>query len=255
MRLLIKIFIAAMILYPASVLGATAVVQIDTGTEKVNALEATLVLPVGMRVGQIETGTSAILIWVTPPRLGTREIAFAGITPGGFSGMQTIFTLEGEFENSALEQVGFKDILALKSDGSGGNTPVTLSVVPGESKRDTELPEDFILATAKDQDVFDGKMFLVFATQDKGSGIAHYCVREGLFGSCEAAESPFVLRNQDADGLIAVEAVDFEGNTRTAYLYTPAAKMRYSLYAILGILIFVSTVFAFLRGRSAFSRT
>lgn len=207
-----------MFLTPLAASAVTVVIEIDTGIEEINALEATLVLPEGMRVSQIETGNSAILMWITPPRREDNLITFAGITPGGFFGIQPIFTVNGNFSTDDLKEARFENVLALENDGSGGSVPVILSFSLAESKRDTESPENFTPVVASDPNVFDGKYFLVFATQDKGSGIKRYEVREGSFGWWREAESPYLLKSQKLNKDIYVRAIDNASNDRVVVL-------------------------------------
>ena len=73
---------------------------------------------------------------------------------------------------------------------------------------------------ARDPTIFDGKWFLVFATQDKGLGIDHYEIKEtryrffGSFSRWISAESPYALRDQELKSYILVKAVDKAGNER-----------------------------------------
>ena len=168
--------------FGASANAATAVVEVDTGTEDVNALEGTLVLPENMRVDKTQTGNSIILFWITMPEQVGNIITFAGITPGGFEDVYPIFTIHGDFNAKDLERVRFESVNALKNDGSGASVPVIMTLSPIELQGDTEPPEDFTPVIASDLNVFDGKYFLVFATQDKNSGINHYEVRESRWG-------------------------------------------------------------------------
>src|SRR3989344_6914240 len=196
----------------------TAVVEVDTGTEDINALEGTLVLPEGMSVNEIQTGNSAILVWISSPKQVGNAITFAGITPGGFMGTYPVFTISGEFDAQDLERVRFEPINALKNDGSGMSVPVRIPLSPVELKSDTEPPEDFTPVVTSDPNVFDGKYFLVFATQDKSSGIDRYEVREGRWGWFREVESPYLLKNQQLDRDVYVKATDSAGNERVAVL-------------------------------------
>lgn len=214
MRTLTQTFIAVALLLPLSAFATTAVVSIDTNKEEINALEGTLVLPEDMQVSQIETGNSAILMWITEPRQEEHKITFAGITPGGFSGMRSLFTLRGTFYPKDLEEVRFENVRALKNDGTGGQTPITLSLAMTQFRADNESPENFVPTIASDPNVFDGKHFLVFTTQDKGSGIKRYEVREGRFDRWKETKSPYLLAHQELNRDIYVKVIDHTGNER-----------------------------------------
>lgn len=218
MRTFIKIFAIVFLLLPASVFAATVAVEVNTGVENINALEATLALPEGARIKDIQTGNSAILMWIIPPRQEGNFITFAGITPGGFSGTYPIFTVSGDFGADDLEQMRFESVSALKNDGSGESVLVELTLSLTETKDDKEPPEDFMPIISKDPNIFDGKYFLVFATQDKGSGVNRYEVREGRWGWFRIAESPHLLKSQKLNRDIYVKATDNAGNERTVVL-------------------------------------
>jgi len=218
MHTFIKTLVVIFLLLPASVFAATAVVEVDTGKEDINALEGTLVLPENMHIEEIQTGNSAILIWVSPPKQVESTITFAGITPGGFTGTSPVFAVSGNFNTQDLEQVRFESVNALKNDGSGMSVRVEMSLSPVEMRADTEPPEDFTPVITSDPNVYDGKYFLIFATQDKRAGIDHYEVREGRRGWFREVESPYLLKNQRLDTYVYVKAVDNAGNERVAVL-------------------------------------
>jgi|SRR3989344_1874919 len=218
MHTFIKILAVILLLLPASAFAATAVVEVNTGVEDINALEGILVLPESMNVREIQTGNSVILIWVEEPHQTGNIITFAGITPGGFTGMYPIFTVSGEFDARDLEWVQFESVNALKNDGSGMSVPVKMSLSPAELKTDAEPPEDFTPVITSDPNIFDGKYFLVFATQDKASGIDHYEVREGRWGWFREAESPYLLKHQQLNRDVYIKAIDNIGNERVSIL-------------------------------------
>ena len=187
-------------------------------------------------------------------------IKFSGVIPGGYTGKNGLMLTvtfrgikEGEGKISFL-----KDSQTLLNDGVG--TKAVLSVtdlkilissspdsqfqIPDSIFQDTESPETFRPEIASDQNIFDGKWFLVFATQDKGSGIDHYEVCEGK-EPCVAAESPYLLKNQKLDKKITVKAIDKKDNERTAVIY-PKWFIRYELYILLCIIIAAIILFYYL---------
>ena len=245
--ILYSIFCLLALLFPFFIIyAATAVIEVDTGTEDINALEGTLVLPEGIRVNETQTGNSVILFWITPLEQVGNTITFAGMTPGGFTGKYLVFTISGDFNAQDLERVRFQSVNALKNDGSGMSVPVKLFLSPVEVKADMEPPEDFTPVIANDPNVFDGKYFLVFATQDKGTGIDHYDVREGRWGWFREAGSPYLLKYQRLDRDVYVKAIDNAGNERVAVL---AARVHRSwlgeagLFAILIVIVLVALAY------------
>ena len=218
MNIFIKIFIIISLFIPIFAWAVTAVVEINTGMEEINAFEGILVLPENMHTNKIQTGNSIILFWITPPKQIENTITFAGITPGGFSGIYPMFTVSGEFSAQDLERVRFESVNALKDDGSGTSAPVTITLSSVELKNDTEPPEDFIPVIANDPNIFSGKWFVAFATQDKGTGINHYEIKENkkgifsLFVKWHKEQSPYVLNDQQLESYVLVKAVDNAGN-------------------------------------------
>ncbi|OGH83817.1 MAG: hypothetical protein A2261_03705 [Candidatus Magasanikbacteria bacterium RIFOXYA2_FULL_44_8] len=100
---------------------------------------------------------------------------------------------------------------------------------------DVDAPESFKPEIAQDPNIFGGKWFLAFATQDKGSGIDHYEIREDLgfriknlggiikkflipksylLNSWQEVESPYVLKDQKLKSWVYIKAIDKAGNER-----------------------------------------
>jgi hypothetical protein len=122
----------------------------------------------------------------------------------------------------------------LKSDGQ---VPSSKFQVP----LDAGPPEKFNPEIEQSQKMFEGKYFLVFATQDKGSGVDHYEVCEGK-RQCVIAESPYPPENQQLDKKIFVKAIDKNGNERIEIFYPPNFHPWYKNYWILGTLIIVTAI-------------
>lgn len=221
---------------------------LDTEGESLNAIEGELAIRSGTS-HEIRDGNSLISLWITKPMKGD-TISFAGITPGGFSGSHgLLFSMVLDESDEVL----FRKGLAYRSDGTG--TAIALSrgerrEVSGSALSDASPPESFSATLTRNDDVFDGKYVLIFATQDKGRGMDYFEVCEGLVARCTRAESPYILNNQDADFLIRIRAVDLAGNVRTSYLFTQEAQIQYGLVIFLGILIIVSAIYVLRRMRT-----
>jgi hypothetical protein len=103
---------------------------------------------------------------------------------------------------------------------------------------DDELPEAFTPQIVRDPDMFGGAWALIFATEDKGSGLDYMAVKEGWFGTYVQTESPYELQHQNLDKKIYVKAVDKNGNTRTTILYPQNGVGQYEQpLRIIGILV------------------
>lgn len=225
--------------------------------ESLNAVEGRLVFPADqLIVREIRDGNSVINFWVEKPHIETPGIIlFSGITPGGFSGANnTIFSVVFEAKNTGIASIALQNTKALKNDGLGTETALltrdtTVSIKPGDSNVrkeiliDKELPEDFNPTIESEPNIFDGKYFLVFATQDKTSGVDRYKVREGEWGWFRVAESPYLLKHQSLDRKIFVKAVDKVGNERVVTISAQKGRAWYKNYAIFVILALAATVY------------
>src|SRR5688572_6190377 len=110
--LLLNLFVAALAL-PAVLHAGTWAVEVDTGTEMINAIEGSLVLPKGSSVTNLYTGNSAVVIWITKPDLNssTSTIPFAGMTPGGVRGKYQLFSFEDK-SNLSPNSFSLRDVKA-----------------------------------------------------------------------------------------------------------------------------------------------
>ena len=90
-------------------------------------------------------------------------------------------------------------------------------------QNDIISPEPFRVGVYKDPSLFEGKLFAVFSTVDKQTGVDHYEVAEvptsdlGLDRNqwkWVRAVSPYLIKNQTLDGALKVRAIDKAGNER-----------------------------------------
>ena len=254
---------AAEIFYDADTRKVKANTEFEVGvflnaeSENINAIEGILRFPADiLEFKELNDGNSIVNFWVERPKLYTEnEIIFSGITPGGFVDKRgLIFRITFLAKNEGNGKLEMQNIKALLNDGNGTAADISvsplkiivtsqdLSLPPKKEAKDQEPPESFKPEIARDPAIFDGKWFLVFATQDKGLGIGHYKVREGRGGGFTVAESPYLLQNQNLDRKIFVKVVDKEGNERVETLYPPNYKSRYQNYWIIAILIITAII-------------
>lgn len=219
--------------------------------ESLNAIEGMLAFPAdALAVREIRDGNAVVNFWLEKPHLvSDGVIVFSGITPGGFNGPNNlVFSVIFEAKKSGVTPLELRAIKALLNDGVGTETPLAthdavVSVAPGDSNirkeilADVEPPEDFSPVIAQDPTLFDGKRFLVFATQDKKSGMSHYAVREGWWGWFRAAESPYLLKHQSLDKKIFVKAIDNVGNERVAVVNARQYTPWYRQYVVISVLL------------------
>ncbi len=208
--------------------------NINTEKENINAVSGKIYFPANLLdLSEIRIGNSVVNFWVDQPALLNGEIVFSGITPGGFildKGFVLSLIFKTKKEGSA--PIKITNASALLNDGNGTadkiktsdlNLNISSSVIPTSSPSlniaDNEPPEAFKPEISRDPNIFDGKWFLSFAAEDKGSGIAGYEVKESRyfifdFSKWVPATSPYVLADQDLRSYIYVKAIDKKGNTR-----------------------------------------
>ncbi len=208
----------------------------------VNAFDITLRIPRGLTLLGTEDGSSIIGYWVEAPRFDerARTLHFAGIVPGGYAGSGArllTLILKAEQEGPLRLSIDTASTV-LRNDGAATPDPLsahslTLRAEPGRENvenaiPDTDPPLPFVPVVMSDPLVADGAPYLVFATQDGGSGVARYEVAESPGRAPDPsawaqAESPYPLRDASLTSWIAVRAIDGAGNVRTALLPPPRA--------------------------------
>lgn len=235
--------------------------------DPVNAIAAAISFSPEIAPYDVSDGSSIINFWVDKPSWdeSARLLTFSGIIPGGFSGKDApllILKLKvaGDSKGETLlsfnqEQTkvylhtpdGIEDALELtelKLPISRGkeNIPVKFS--------DINPPEPFTPVIARDPSVFNNKWFLVFSTQDKASGLFGYEVAEKqgkLFEnynklSWQAAESPFLLDDQQLKSYVYVKAIDKIGNEQIAFLLPQKPLAWHEKYLIFIVIISIIMV-------------
>lgn len=232
-------------------------VMIDS-KESLNAIEGRLAFPSGiLKVVDIRDGNSVINFWLEKPHIAEfGAIVFSGITPGGFSGVdKKILSVVFESKNSGSASLALQNITALYNDGLGTkaaieNRGARVSVRQGDGMireevfKDTEPPEDFKPVIASDPNIFDGKYFLVFATQDKKSGVDRYEAREGDWGWFRVVESPYFLKHQRLDKNIYIKAIDKSDNEKIVMMKPKNSVSWPERNEIIGILaLLIITIF------------
>jgi hypothetical protein len=241
---------------------------VDTEQEVVNAIEGTLVYDQHiLALQEVRDANSIINFWIERPTADAActadcRVRFGGIVPGGFSGARgLVLTFVFTARASGRSVVDIRESQILKHDGKGTPLPVRTGpieitvardapIIPSGIPDDHDPPDMFVPVVTRDQAVFDGKWFVVFATQDKGSGIARYEMTEtprAITGDAgdllwRTIQSPALLQDQTLGSYITIRAIDGAGNSRSASLL-PANPSRlstqYLVWGIVGALLFV----------------
>ncbi len=211
-------------------------VQLDTEGEYVNAIEGVITFPDDLvEVVDIYNGKSVVTSWLTYPAEDGSSIVFAGIMAGGFKeAVDPVKNIElpGNIMRIVfrpLQQgagtISFDNSAVYLNDGKGSLSSLTtdsLSFVLSQDGvkmtdyiKDLTPPEMFEPIITKQENVFDGKYFVIFETKDLGTGIAYYEIKEGR-GEWQKASSPYELKDQSLKSPIKIKAVDIAGNETIA---------------------------------------
>jgi hypothetical protein len=211
-------------------------ILLNTGDDDINAVGGTINYPTDLLVlREVQDANSIVSLWVDDPKFAyPGKVAFSGIIPGGYRGdggllLKLSFLAQKEGQGT----VTLSTPQALMNDGNGTAAPLAVmsyafTVSPsvgGEVQhapvlQDADPPESFKPEIGRDPAIAENRWFVAFSTQDKGSGIDHYEIKEsspqglGLSGEWVRAESPYVLRDQTLRSTVIVKAIDRVGNER-----------------------------------------
>ncbi len=245
---------------------------LNTEGESINAFEGQIIFPKELlEVSEIRDGNSIVNFWVKRPSIDAGVVAFSGIVPGGYVGVNgELFTL---IFKAKTEGQGIIDITlakALKNDGNGTATKLKidklsfniLNIAKTDATvtpkiKDGEVPESFKPEVSSDPSIDNGKFFVVFSTTDKGVGIDRYEVKETknriftIFSSWNNTDSPYILKDQNLHSFIYVKAIDKVGNARIVKVFPNNILKWYQSYENWFILvILVGSVFFWLWGKN-----
>jgi hypothetical protein len=240
-------------------------VFVSTQGELINAIEGKVIFPPDMELVEIRDGNSILNLWIKRPQLKEAgQVSFAGVIPGGYFGDRGyLFSLILRAKREGLITITTSDERILLNDGQASPTdvkraPLSVNVSEGVTAEefspplDSDPPEPFTPIVVRNPDVFENKYFLVFATQDKGSGIKEYQVQERKFFKKPkkqkwiTVESPYLLKDQGLRSYVFAKAIDNAGNERLATLFPQTSWYKdYTVWSIIVLSILLS--YAFLR--------
>lgn len=273
---------------------------LNTEGENINALEGKILFPADfLELKEINDGGSIVSFWVEKPKtlnntntlnnanenitrnnanMNTtlkntndfthentlkekKEVVFAGIVPGGFSGEKGfIFSLVFKTKKEGQAFIEISDSKVLLNDGLGTETKLktenllininpNISVPEYIAPSDKEPPEDFKPEIVSDPNIFEGKYSLIFETKDKGLGVDKYFIYENTrkrtridTNEWVIAESPYLLKDQKLRSYIYVKAVDKAGNERIVYLNPKYPLKWYEKWDIWSIIILLIVI-------------
>lgn len=235
----------------------TVFVRIDTQKEILNALEMEVSYPPELfEFVSSDGGDSVVTVWLSDTKGAINgSVSFAGITPGGF--MQndaSIVNLRFKVLKKGQGSILIANAQALIHDGLGSQAVVQkqnlhVAIEEGEPTilkkiyQDDEVPELFTPSIEYDPDVFDGDAFLVFSTLDKNSGLSHFEIKEGIFGTYKIAESPYRILHQKLNKKISIKAIDMNQNERIVAVYPQQKPSWYENQKTIGIILVLCVLF------------
>lgn len=235
-------------------------ISLDTQNVDINALEGDLLLPSGISVVDVLDASEVISFWLEKPASKDNKIHFSGMTPGGFKGQGILFRALVIADKNQKADFSLANLQVLLNDGQGTATVADSNILTVDfvseaassyeavevTVSDHEMPESFTPIISRLDQIEPGIFFLVFDTQDKGTGIDHYEVREG-WRLYESAESPYRLKNQKLNDDIYVKVFDKAGNQRVVKVLAFNAKYWYEKIEFYGIILLVIFVYFILR--------
>lgn len=233
---------------------------VDTKNESINAIGGKVQLPISLLlVEEVRDGDSFINLWINRPKISEKDIIdFSGIFPGGIKSNKVfLFSILAKSVNEGTGLISIKEIEVLKNDGQGTravSNSVPMKVVisgPKVGKEDENKiidntpPEDFKIEVGQTPGIFEGKNFIAFSTTDKGVGIDHYEIKEGLWGKYIKGDSPYLLLDQSLNKSVYVKAFDKSGNERVVKLEVESNKFTYLWLPLFCIIILCLFAFRF----------
>ena len=255
-------------------------IRLDNENECINVADVKTRFPTDLlRVSDFSKGGSILTLWVEEPTIDNTKgiVSFSGGIPAGYCGRiqgdpglsnilgKIIFEVPPEIKNNAEPKTARVEILpdsrVLLNDGLGSSAKTTVSsaefsISPsvsvlksewlGQLQKDQILPESFKVILQKNNEVFDGKYYLIFSTVDKQSGLDYFEVFEK--GNWRRAESPYLLLDQSLLGEIKVRAVDKAGNERFGEYTAENAPPPVKKYSYWLVLLFFLVLLVFIRG-------
>ncbi|OGZ57572.1 MAG: hypothetical protein A2827_01110 [Candidatus Spechtbacteria bacterium RIFCSPHIGHO2_01_FULL_43_30] len=220
-------------------------IRLNTEGEFINTAEIYIEYPQDiLELADFSNGNSVLSLWIENPEVKNGFIHFIAGVPAGYQGSDgfvakmIFFTKTSSIQSDTanadalLGTIRFSESSKiLLNDGVGTLANVEFEsanvvIIPkllskvedewhDEIMLDSTSPEPFIVSVSKHKDIFGGKYFISFSTVDKQTGIDHYEVFEyfdGKVSETKNAASPYLLDNQELNGIIRVRAVDKRGN-------------------------------------------
>ncbi len=232
-------------------------VNIETYGKNINAIQGKIYLSPNLELIGIKTGDSIITSWVERPK-AEMPIIFTGVIIGGFEGLIEVFhypkklpgnilTLVVKAKSMGPAYIEMREPRVLLNDGQGTEVEalaprfsfqILSSVNSTVIEYADTLPVIVSAEIMRDPLLYDGKYALIFAGEDKGSGISYFEVQEGK-GEWVKTESPYILADQSLRSEINLKAVNFAGKETIQKVALPGTEKRDRNKYILVVGIFI----------------
>ncbi len=233
-------------------------VFLNTEEAPINAVEGKIIFPEENIIAQeVRDGGTIMNLWLEKPHLqDPGGISFSGIIPGGYTGGRGyLFSIIFKAQKKGPIIIRTEGEKILLNDGEGTSAslkraPLSLNIVAESTAGaflppyDSDPPESFTPVASRDPNLLENQYFLVFVTQDKGSGISQYQVQETRGKKPKerkwvTAESPYLLHDQKLQSYVFVKAIDKAGNERIATLPPQNPLPWYKNYLVWIIIILI----------------
>ena len=245
-------------------------VFLDTETAKINTVGGEISFDDRRwRLVRLSDANSLVNFWLErPATTGDNLVSFSGITPGGYVGRGRLFELTftpvGSAPANVSDLLQVQNFTVLLNDGTGAETPVrVLGLVSSETAEGelatTGYPEPFAPVIAQSDTLATNDRYLVFATQDKFSGLAYYAVYESFWPAGNLArsqaklawvraESPYRLSPWSPFKHLYVKAVNQGGGVIIVHLFPQfLPAWLYQIWSVLVIILGVILAYVLLR--------
>lgn len=226
--------------------------NLDTQGDNINVLEASLNYSVqNFNLKNILTGDSIVNFWIKKPETQNNLIHFVGYIPAGYFGSKgKVITLvfQPKTESTILDigiindkgnpsRVFLNDPLA--TEKNIGANHYSFNLFSGREEMstanivDVEKPEPFIVTISQSSLLPINNVFVIFNTNDTGSGIDHYEMAQADLASdfsnnkslkWQIVESPVTLNISQAKRFLAIKAFDKSNNVELSVLDLKPSK-------------------------------
>jgi hypothetical protein len=236
--------------------------MLDTDKQEINAIDGLITIQ-GLEnatLKDIRIDGSSFALWPEKPSFTLRNggVRFSGGSPVKLSGDNLkVFDLVFEITNTNSLGIIGNSVNTYLADGKG--TAQKVSVEPAKlasmrrvgyvpldqasqlTAKDDTPPSSFDIEFGRDENTYDGKIFISFLAVDDESGIDYYEVKEGNRNFVRSG-SPYILQGQDITEYVAVKAYDRAGNVRLSEVNESPIVLLTIILVIIAMAI-IATIF------------